>query len=1224
MSRNWTEAQLAAINTKNKTLLVSAAAGSGKTATLTERIIRGLTDQDSPADISKMLIVTFTRAAADELKSRIFDALSKALAKDPGNHHLTSQLIQLGNAKICTIDAFYLDLIRENFASLGLSASFRIADSSELEILASSVMEEVIDFFYETDEEFPFLAECFTGTRSADALGEVLLDLDSRVASIPEGVSFLRDQATKIQKQADQDFFSTDSGQLLRSHCQDITRYCLSVFHSACEGILSSPEATEAMLPSFSYDRDFCEMLISTLELESNGYAETQRVLDTFAPVRLKRLRAEFATEETEKFKALRSKLHEQLRDMKKKFFSKSSEHIRQAMLDTARITNGLYRVLTEYERRMTEEKQRRSILDFNDIRRYTLRLLVEPNGEPTQIARQYAEQFSEIYIDEYQDVDRVQDLIFRSIARRDNRFMVGDIKQSIYSFRGAEPQVFAEYRSALPSIGDSKENESDGFTIFMSENFRCDKGVIDFTNLICSRIFSVCEDSIGYQKQDDLVFSKSVPYDGYQAPKVRVSVIVSENEEAAVSADTKEYSNEEAEAEEALSSKELEAKYIALEIRRLIAEEKKADGTPILPGDIAVLFRSRSMSAYLVKALHAQGIQTSECDGDRYFENPDVLMVLCLLNTIDNPHRDIFLTGALRSPLFRFSMDDLILIRTAADASASLYDALLAYAERDNELGERCRSFDELLGVWRQRSRSLAVDRFLQMLFDSELFVASGFVNSQNELGEGGNLLRLYEYARTFEAGSFKGLYNFIEFINTLIEEGKKMKVPPKGTSSDRVNLMTMHQSKGLEFPVCFVCGTGNRFNKCDQYADLLFEYPVGIAMKIADTTGFAKINTPMREALAIHTEMRRSEEEMRVLYVALTRARERLYVTASCSATQEALMNRAALRAQFCQRYVLLRCNSYLDWILLPFADPMVDTEAYELCFFTEKALSGSQNVPKETQAVEDTACADKILLTELTKKYAFQYPYTHMRRIPAKLSVSRLSPNALDAEDRSLELFPTVKRTEIPAFFLDGSSSKASASERGTATHLFLQFFNLDYAREYGIKAEIARLTEKKFIPRNLSELIYVEEMERFLKSDLAKRMENAKQIIREQRFNILMPPEFFTEDSLFREQLKDEQMAVQGVVDLILVGADGALELYDYKTDRLTSSERQNSVLLEKKMNRLHGLQLSYYAHAVSLLFDRPCDRVAVYSTCAGCLVPIHVKKLLDTDGFKDIF
>ncbi len=1210
MSRQWTAAQSTAINTKNKTLLVSAAAGSGKTATLTERIIRSLTDPTEPADISKMLIVTFTRAAADELKSRIFSALSEALAKNPSDRHLTSQLIKLGNAHICTIDSFYLELVRSNFSVLGLSASFRIADTSELEILEKSVMEETVEFMYETNEAFPAFAECFTGTRSADKLSEVLLKLMSHTVSVPEGIEFLRLSAEQTAQDADceTDFFNTKFGAILRRQAIDLVEHCFGVFSASCEAIAEDPILTNAMLPSFSYDESFCRELLTELKSESDGYLHAKTKLEHFEPIRLKGLKAEFKTENSENLKDMRKKLHDSLRDMAKNSFSKEPAVISRALADTAHYTELLYLTLREYEMRITAQKSRRNILDFNDIRRQTLRLLVNSDGTPTEIALQYAEQFSDIYIDEYQDVDPVQDLIFRAISRPTNRFMVGDIKQSIYSFRGAEPQVFSNYRSTFPHMAAAKETD-ESMTVFMSENFRCDSSVIDFTNLVCSRIFSACTDSIGYRSDDDLVFAKKPPYEDYHAPLVEVAVILQEKAEDNL---TEESVDSDSEAPE---KKQLEAIYIAEEICRLLAEEVKADGTPFLPGDIAVLFRSRSMSEYLSRELNQRGILTSESDGVRYFENPDVLMVLCLLNTVDNPHRDIFLTGTLRSPLFGFDMNDLIRIRQSCDASFSLYDALVSCKDGEDELALRCRRFDEVLLRLRQHAMALPVDRFLRVLFESEEFIASGLLDDGSGAGTGGNLLRLYEYARTFEAGTFKGLCNFIEFINTIIEEDRKLKIPPKGSSPDRVNLMTVHQSKGLEFPVCFLCGCANRFNRKDQQADLLFEYPTGIAMKIADSTGFARINTPMREALAANLAMKQTEEEMRVLYVALTRARERLYVTAVSPSTEEKLMQQAAARASFCDRHTLLRCNSYLDWILIPFADPMVEPHRCRLSFVA--AVSKATDVlVEEVRSPKTTPMAkeDPALTEHLRQVFAFRYPYADLRRIPAKLSVSRLSPTVLDENDTSVSLFEEEKKAPIPDFFMGVKNHHATAAERGTATHLFFQFCDFSRIQTYGVREEIARLTEKRFLPSNIAELIHVEDLERFLNSDLLAEIQRAKSVIREQRFNLFLSPELFTEDSAFAARLTDEKLAVQGVIDLILITEDNRLCLYDYKTDRLSKLEQADPSLAAKRMNELHGLQLSYYAHAAALLFDRPCDRLCVYATHVGRLFDIAPRPL----------
>ena len=1202
MSRNWTEAQCAAIKIHHKTLLVSAAAGSGKTATLTERIIRSITDPNQPADVSRMLIVTFTRAAAEELKTRIFNALSEALAKDPSNRYLASQLVKLGSAHICTIDSFCLELLRSHFSVLGLPASFRIADEAEMELLSHSVMEEVLDFFYETSPSFPAFAECFTGTRNADHFSNLLITLARKSNSIPQGIEFFHQSALETKQNAENkiDFFATSLGRIIRDHAIDTVEHARSIFNAACDYITEHPDTASALFAAYDYDRTFCESLLVALRDPNDAYRLAQQKLQSFEPLKLKALKKDYVTEETEQFKTLRTKMRDELRALSKKFFSNREETLFRAMKDTAKYTELLYCVLSEYEQRLSHEKRLRGILDFSDIRRYTFRLLLDENDQPTALARQYAEEFSDIYIDEYQDVDLVQDKIFASIAQPNNRFMVGDIKQSIYGFRGAEPKVFSGYRNRFPYYDSNEANDGNEATIFMSENFRCDEPIIDFTNLVCGRIFSACTESIGYQKKDDLVYGKGSfdPRNEY-APLVEVAVISTKS-------DTEAESDDE---EDPPVAKELEAAYIAEEIDRLIHTEKKANGTPILPGDIAVLFRSRTMSPYVANALKQRGILCSESNGNRFFENPEVLMILCLLNTVDNPHRDIFLTGTLRSPIFGFDMNDLLSIRNYAPSSYSLYDALLCRSEESDELGEKCRRFDQTLQAFRRDARAMPVDRFLRILFESERMIASGLFGDSTSDSDGGNLLLLYEYARNFEAGSFKGLYNFIEFINTLIEEEKTMKIPPKGSSPERVNLMTIHQSKGLEFPVCFVCGTANTFNRQDQRANLLFEYPSGVAMKISDSTGFARINTPMREALAIQNGIAQNEEEMRVLYVALTRARERLYITASTTKAAEKLEASAKARSAFFDRYTLLRCNSYLDWILLPFADRSANTACAKLFFVTPSEIKASKDTYDHEEAVaEQTHEADPTLLQKLQTDFAFQYPYRDLQRIPAKISVSRLSPDVLDETDDSVDLF-SEKKTQIPDLFLSDRPSGVSPAERGTATHLFLQFCDFQYAARHGAKAELDRLVAMKFLPENFANILYLEELETFLLSDLFQKIQGASKIIREQRFNLLLSPKNFTKDKEFSKKLENETLAVQGVIDLVLIGPDGEISLFDYKTDRLSKEERSNPLLAQKTLQERHGLQLSYYAHAIKELFGRQCQTVGVYATHAGKLFNI---------------
>ena len=1207
--RKWTSAQAAAINTRGRTLLVSAAAGSGKTATLTERIIRSITDKDTPADISKMLIVTFTRAAATELKERIFKALSDELAKNPADRHLNEQLIKLGSANICTIDSFYLNLIRQNFSALGISASGRVADTSELELLKSAAMDETIDILYDTDEGFPAFAECFVRTKSINRLSEPMLALYDDIASCPEGVEFIKNTADRLRAdaQGERSFLETEYGKII---CRDLIskfEYFLTVLNDAFEHSEGNADTFGKRSAAYAYDAEFCNNALGLLRDDSVHYDTLRELFLAYNPLKMGAVKGADENEQSLFYKTERGKIKDDIRDICAELFSRDNREICAEMLLTAQNADILYALLKDFSARFSEEKSRRGIMDFDDIKRYTLKLLVAPDGSPTAIAKDYAEQFTDIYIDEYQDVDLIQDRIFSAISKN-NRFMVGDIKQSIYGFRGAEPQVFAAYRESFTPYSPEANDGADGMTVFMSENFRCDKPIIDFTNLVCSRIFNASKESIGYSEEDDLRFSK-LTAEGYISPKPEVAVILTgKNIEAEDEAEGKKRKKKKTDAPE---KEELEAEYIAEKISGLIGKERLASGELIAPGDVAVLYRSNKMVSYLAEALGKRGILCSEGGGDSYFESPDVLLVLSILNVVDNPHRDIHLAGALCSPLFEFTLDDLIIIRKNASSAYSLYDALVEYKSADSPLGEKCRHFDDILDELRTSAASLPVDRFLRLLFETDIFVSSGLLSDRDDFGEGGNLLRLYDYARTFEAGSFKGLYNFIEFINSLIENGKMLEVAPKDRCRERVTLTTMHHSKGLEFPVCFICGTGAKKNTKLLSSSLLYEYPTGVAMKLSDETGFARINTPLREAIEKRKFLSEIEEEMRILYVAMTRARERLYITATKNSSAEEIMSEAKMRAVYSYTYILRRCSSFIDWVLIPFFDSACDTDFCELRF-----VSPSEYNENIGEAVSQNCTAvsrpepDRRLLDTLREKFSFKYGYTHLRKIPAKLSVSRLSPDILDENDTSAELSATEKKTAVPDFFITGKTNSATSAERGTATHLFFQFCDFSLAKEKGIGEEIARLIEKRFIPENIASLIYTDELESFLDSELCLRMFSASEIICERRFNLLLPADAFSESDKNRELLQGEALAVQGVIDLILINGNGEIELYDYKTDRLTREELADDAAARQRMNAAHGLQLSYYAHAVEMLFEKKCSRVCVYST--------HSAKLYDID------
>ena len=1211
MANTWTKAQTAAINTHGKTLLVSAAAGSGKTSTLTERIIRDISSGEDPLDISKMLIVTFTRSAASDLKAKISAALGDAIAEQPDNAHLQSQLIKLGNAKICTIDSFYLDILRRNFSEVGLSSSFRIADATEIDLISKRLMQETVDYFYSVEPEYPLFCECFSSLKDSESQTEVFLDLYSHTLDIPEGIYFLGKHAADILESADKDFLSSPYGRMIAEGMLWELEDLHSFYKHECEILADDPDAA-SILKAFSHDLALCERIKSILSNPTeNAYSALRDELSSIAYPDLRFSKKLAPSIDTDYYKFVRADFKEKIADFKKDFFTLSPENLAKCMRATAKNIDMLYKTLCEFEKRFSEEKRRRNLVTFSDIKRFTLKLLVDNNGEPTPLAKSYAEQFTDVYIDEYQDVDGVQDLIFRSISTPTNRFMVGDVKQSIYTFRGAKPQLFSSYRATFPLHETPDAEGSLGETIVMSNNFRCSEPIIDTSNKVCARLFYGSRGALGYTAEDDLVFTKKAPKD--PSAKAEITAIfyppLSERKAGLYTAQQlSEFAN-------------AEATYIADRICELLESGTLENGQRIRPSDIAVLYRSGHFGNNISAELKSRGINVSSNDSDKYFKSPDVLMLLSILNAVDNPRRDVYLAGAMRSPIFDFSMDELLLIRECGEASDSLYDALLVCAEQDSPLGRKCAEFSKKLDSWRFYAQSLSVDKFLKHLYSTDEFIASGLVSERAEGGEKANLMQLYEYARRFENGSFKGLYNFISYIDSIMESDQKLPLSAKDKRSDSVKVTTIHDSKGLEFPVCFICGCGALFSSKDASKDLCFKHPYGIAMKLADEGGFAKLNTPMREALAMKIRQENIEDEMRILYVALTRARERLYVVGQFYATRsrEGILGSAKQRRIFGGDSTVYAANSYLEWIFDAIGiDTPDESEPYRL------NLLNTQDVIRESKEIafeQETRAQlpDGELLEKLRADYSFSYAHRSLSRLPAKISVSRLSPDVLDESRDEAELSLRFENAEkrggfTPDYFLYGREGrKATSAERGTATHAFLQF--CDFSRlarggENAVAEEIAYLIEKKFLPAGAEKLIYVSELEHLRESELIDLILSAKNIWREQRFNVLMSAESFTTDQAFKDEISGEELAVQGVIDLVIEDADGKLCLLDYKTDRLTREELADDKAASATLAARHSAQLYYYREAVSRMFGRSVDRIGIYST--------HAAKIFDVE------
>lgn len=1239
MDRKWTPAQEMAMSARGRSLLISAAAGSGKTATLTERIIRRLTDQVHPIDLSRLLIVTFTRAAASELKERISEALSKAIAQEPGNRHLQKQLLGLGSAHISTIDAFCREPVKEHFGTLGLPASLRIADEAELAPLRESILGELIEKFYlrnapelfSTDtfsllwgNIFANLCDGLTSSKNDVDLIPNLLHLYDRLLSFPEGLEKLHTEAVELENAASEpsfDFFSTRHGKILSEWLTLFCQHGIPLLEEAIEDISPDPNARKAYLSAFENDLSLLQQLS-----QAEGYSRAYDLFHAYENQRLGALRNADPIFVTHKER--RTELLGQIKSLRETYFIDPPEIVRQQFLHTSSLCHTLYDLLHAYDSRILQEKKKRGICDFTDNRRYLLSLLRDPAGKPSGIARELYDRFDEVYIDEYQDVDEMQDEIFRLVGG-DHRFMVGDIKQSIYGFRGADPSVFARYRRDLPLLASPEaEIAPQGNSIFMSDNFRCDESVIRVTNAVCGHIFRACPESIGYMDQDDLGFAKKPP-EGYSSPAVSVSILRPPSRTARPQEEGEEDTL-------SLSGEETEAIYVANEVARLLRDKVPlANGRPVRPSDIVILMRNLNALPTYMRALTARGIPTGSEEleiaeaGRDLLHGSDMSFLMNLLRVLDDPDADIPLSEVLRAPFPGLDLEELITLRCTGDTSAeshSLYAGIEEYVaseDSDPVLREKLTAFMTWLERYRRLSTTHSIGKLLRLLRR----------DPQCACRETPAFRYLYESARTYRASSFVSLCSFLRYFETKLTTTRN---PPVSISRDggHVSIMTIHKSKGLEFPVCFVVRCGQPFSTRSYTADMIFEKRAGVSMKLyyrkQDQGGRSqyKTDTTLRQVSALAVKLTEREEEMRVLYVAMTRARERLYLVGIGNDKNTFLPPG--------DRFATLSGSCYLKWILAGLdANPWVAPYA-EVTTLSMEDIHPEAPLTWDTRThavQEDSESAARY--AELASRVTRPSPLEEaLQRIPTMLPASRMREGLLDqcvfydtdqpltdgklpdgrieeswcdaqsvsAIRQSLELMKRCDNNEFE--LLLGENRRPTAAEKGTAAHLFLQFCHYPTVLSRGLEEEIARLIEEGFISQRAADVLDRPMLTAFFSSRFFSHIKEAQTLKREFRFSRFVPLATLTEQTALAEALGDKTLLIQGSIDLLCFFPDGHIELCDYKTDHITSAERADPSLLQARLQERHGHQLAQYAAAVEETFGARPTHAYVFSLPLG--------------------
>lgn len=1162
---NWTKQQHNAIHARGGSILVSAAAGSGKTAVLAQRVTELLTDKTAPVPADRLLVATFSNAAAAEMRERIAAKLADLTQQHPENTALLKQQILLESASIGTVHSFCLNLVRSAFQSLDLPPDFRIADERELLLWREDALNTVIEEGYASgDAGFLRLSQTLSTGRDDKRLAQGLDRLYDFMRARPFYDAWLGDI---LHLYDTRDIGKSIWGAQLFEYAEESLAYVQMLLEEAIS-IASEDERMAgaymgALLSDFS--------LLKTLreQIERRDWDGSVEALSAFSFARLGALRGY----ENERLKASvterRDAVKKIIAELATRRFCATQDESAQDIAALSQLSETLFslalRLDTEYEQR----KRARGAVDFSDLEQMALHLLAvrHPDGriERTALAQALSERYEHILIDEYQDTNEVQELIFSLISRGEaNLFMVGDVKQSIYRFRQAMPEIFMEKKSRFAPFGSGVYPAS----IVLGNNFRSRSEVTEFVNFTFAALMSKKLGEVDYNAQEALIPSADYP----ESALAGVEMHLIEPPDGTV-ADEKTA---------------LEAEYAAALIQQLLREGAPvfAGGVsrPIRAGDVCILLRSPSKRApEYERALLARGIGAKASSKDGLLSTREVRMALALLYSVDNPLLDVELAACMLSPLFGFTPAQLSRVRLH-DQTKSLYACVILAAEQG---GAACIAFLQALGQLRALAAILPADRFIRRAYELTgcMELAGAWENGAQRQA---NLRLLTEYAGGFESGAGHALSGFLAYIERLRRRGDELPCAFSGEGADAVRILSIHASKGLEFPVVLLCDTARRFNKEELRANMLIDQNLGFACMLRDTELLNQYTTAPLEAGRIRAEREMLSEELRILYVALTRARERLILTGLIPDVQRklcSLAQRAGTGAKV-PAFAAQEAGCLADWLLLallrhPDAAPLRELAGADAAPCTESAsrvrVVVSPPVPEGEGGGEQrqrTAQPDPALTARIRRNMRWVYPHQKDTLLPTKLSVTQIT------HPQTEELLFSAR----PAFL---SGQGMTAAQRGTAAHLFLRWADFTAAAA-DTKAELARLAEAGYLTPEQAGAVDLRAMERFFCSPLAKRIQNGQNIRREWSFLTELGARELAE--YLPEIAGDERITVQGVADLVFE-EQGRLMIIDYKTDRISSMQE----LAER-----YGAQLALYRVILQEQLGLPVGAAILYS------------------------
>ncbi|MDF2039210.1 helicase-exonuclease AddAB subunit AddA [Cytobacillus oceanisediminis] len=1229
----WTDDQWKAIMAKGQDILVAAAAGSGKTAVLVERIINKIIADEDPINVDELLVVTFTNASAAEMRHRIGEALEKAINADPKSAHLRKQVSLLNRASISTLHSFCLEMIRKYYYMTDIDPGFRIADETEAQLLRDEVLEELFEEEYgrEGNEAFFALVDTFTNDRSDTALQDIIRDLYDFARSNPSPDQYLH---SIVEMYNVDGVNSLEQLPFVRSLLEDIDLQLKGAKQLLEYGLdlTKVPGGPAPRAENFIADLHVVNTLI---EAKNDSWPMLYEAMQSWSFGRAKTCKGDDYDEGlVEKAKKLRDQAKKIITGLQEELFFRRQESFMRDMAEMKPHIESLVSLVKEFSIRFDQVKTEKGLVDFADLEHYCLEILSSSDEEgrlsPSEAALACKNQFREVLVDEYQDTNMVQEAILQLVTadseENGNLFMVGDVKQSIYRFRLAEPNLFLGKYTRF-----GRDGEEAGLRIDLARNFRSRKEVLHGTNYIFKQIMGTSVGEIEYDQAAELV--KGAPYSESQEHPVEIAIIDLEGNEKN---EPEPESMDEGFDSEDLAQSQLEARFMASKIKEIIENRKEVyntktqSGRPAKYRDIVILLRSMTWAPQIMEEFKQQGIPVYANLSSGYFEATEVAIMMSLLKVIDNPYQDIPLASVLRSPILGLTEEELAQIRIH-NKRGSFYEALTSFCRNDptletGELYEKVRPFFDQLKDWRVMARQGSLSELIWHLYRETRFFdfVGGMPGGKQRQA---NLRALYDRARQYEATSFRGLFRFLRFIERMRDRGDDLGAARAlGEQEDVVRLMTIHSSKGLEFPFVFIAGLARSFNTMDLKKPYMLDKEFGFAAKYVNAE--KRISYPSLPQIAFKRKkkMEMLAEEMRVLYVALTRAKEKLFLVSSVKSADKKInqwLQASEHKEWLLNEYDRASANSYLDWIgpsLVRHKDcealrgegpvyPLVPADilehpscwnitiikSEEAAVLSEEAKDGETDllplVYEGKPVPAESAYKDKV-----EEQLSWKYSYKQAAQHRSKQSVSEVKRQReiFSEEDSGTELIRKINKPLLgrPRFMQEKSLSPA---ERGTAMHAVMQ--HIDFSRPATVEtisSKMAEMVHNELLTEEQHASIEPQLIVQFFETELGQRIVQAKSVRREIPFSLSFPAREIYSDW----KGEDEPVLIQGIVDCVFEDEQG-LVLLDYKTDGITGRFKGGFAEAKPVLENRYKIQIDMYTRALEQILKREVNERCLF-------------------------